>query len=64
MLIFQVDETYGNMSKEEYERWQQYLEEQCEKGGIILLPSYISLLKTDQYNQDFDDEGEDNYEES
>lgn len=63
MLIFQVDEGY-NMSKEEYERWQQYLEEQCEKDGIILLPSYISLLKTDQYNQDFDDGEEEDYEES
>lgn len=64
MLIFQVDETYGNMSKEEYERWQQYFEEQHRKDGVILLPSYINLLKTDQYNQDFDEEEDDDYEES
>lgn len=67
MLIFQVDESYDDMSKEEYERWQSYLEEQCEKDGMILLPPYINLLKTSQYNQETDDEdeGEDeDYEES
>lgn len=63
MLIFQIDEGY-NMSKEEYDRWQNYLEKQQEKDGTILLPSYISLLKTDQYNQDEDEEEDDDYEES
>ena len=59
MLIFQVDESYGNMSKEEYERWQNYLEEQYKKDDVILLPSYISLLSIDQYNQDINiEEGE------
>ena len=58
MLIFQVDERY-NMSKEEYERWQNYIEEQYEKDGVILLPYYVNLLKTSLYNQDDDyDEGE------
>lgn len=58
MLIFQVDEGY-NMLKEEYERWQNYIEEQYEKDGVILLPYYVNLLKTSLYNQDDDyDEGE------
>ena len=64
MLIFQVDEEY-NMSKEEYERWQSYIEEQYKKDGVILLPNYVNLLKTSLYNQDDeDDEGEDEIEES
>ena len=64
MLIFQVDEGY-NMSKEEYERWQNYIEEQYERDGVILLPYYVNLLKTSLYNQDDDyDEGEEDYEES
>lgn len=61
MLIFQVDEGY-NMSKEEYDRWRNYIEEQYEKDGAILLPYYVNLLKTSLYNQD--DEGEDEIEES
>ena len=61
MLIFQVDEGY-NMSKEEYDRWRNYIEEQYEKDGTILLPYYVNLLKTSLYNQD--DEGEDEIEES
>jgi len=67
MLIFQIDEDYECMSKEEYERWQAYLEEKAKNDGIILLPPYINLLKTSQYNQETDDEddGEDeDYEES
>lgn len=64
MLIFQVDEGY-DMSKEEYERWQNYIEEQYERDGVILLPNYVNLLKTSLYNQDDDyDEGEDEIEES
>lgn len=64
MLIFQVDEGY-NMSKEEYDRWQSYIEEQYEKDGVILLPYYVNLLKTSLYNQDNEeDEGEDEIEES
>lgn len=58
MLIFQIDEGY-NMSKEEYDRWRNYFEEQQEKDGTILLPYYISLLKTSLYNQDEEDEEED-----
>lgn len=60
MLIFQVDEGY-DMSKEEYDRWKSYIEEQYEKDGVILLPNYVNLLKTSLYDQD---EGEDDYEES
>lgn len=64
MLIFQVDEEY-DMSREEYERWQNYIEEQYKKDGVILLPNYVNLLKTSLYNQDDeDDEGEDEIEES
>ena len=60
MLIFQVDEGY-DMSKEEYDRWKSYIEEQYEKDGVILLPNYVNLLKTSLYEQD---EGEDDYEEN
>lgn len=64
MLIFQVDEEY-DMSKEEYERWQSYIEEQYKKDGVILLPNYVNLLKTSLYNQDDDyDEGDNEIEES
>lgn len=60
MLIFQVDEGY-NMSKEEYDRWKSYIEEQYEKDGAILLPNYVNLLKTSLYDQD---KGEEDYEEN
>lgn len=49
------------MSKEEYDRWRSYIEEQYEKDGAILLPNYVNLLKTSLYDQD---EGEDEIEES
>lgn len=53
------------MSKEEYDRWRNYIEEQYEKDGTILLPYYVNLLETSLYNQDNEkDEGEDEIEES
>ena len=45
MIVFKCNK---NLTAEEWDRWQIYIEDCYEQGKPIMLPEFIDLLKTEE----------------